>query len=72
MVEWRAYVAVNRFIVDSVNGLLTARGQVVPNDDSLVIRPLGINFSEIVINSNMKAVNKMQMKIPFSKWRAFC
>ena len=49
---WVAHIYVNKFtIIDSDNGLLPGRHQAIiwTNAGTLLIRPLGTNFSEILI-----------------------
>ena len=61
-------------IIDSDNGLSHARRQAIiwPNAGILLIRPLGTNFSEILIGIHTISFTKMHLKISSSKWRPFC
>ena len=42
------------------------------NAGILLIRPLGTNFSEILIEIHTFLFKKMHLKMPSAKWRPFC
>ena len=42
------------------------------NAEILLIRPLGINFSEIVIGIELFSFTKMHLKLSFVKWPPLC
>ena len=44
---------------------------IFTNAGILLIWPLGINFSEILIEINTFSFNKMQLKMSSAKWRLF-
>ena len=60
-------------IIGSDNGLLPGQRQAIiwTNAGILLIGPLGINFSEILIEINTFSFNKMHLKISSAKWRLF-
>ena len=60
-------------IIGSDNGLSPGRRQAIiwTNAGILLIGPLGINFSEILIEINTFSFNKMHLKMSFAKWRLF-
>ena len=60
-------------IIGSDNGLSPGRRQAIiwTNAIILLIGPLGINFSEILIEINTFSFNKMHLKMLFAKWRLF-
>ena len=60
-------------IIGSDNGLSPGRRQAIiwTNAGILLIGPLGINFSEILIEINTVSFNKMHLKMSSAKWRLF-
>ena len=63
----------NLTTIGSVNGLSPGRRQAITwtNAGILLIRPLGTNFSEIVIEISTFSFEKMRLKISSAKWRPF-
>ena len=63
---------VNRVSFGSDNGLAPGRHQAIiwTNAGILLIGPLGINFSEILINTF--SFKKMHLQMSSAKWRPFC
>ena len=61
-------------IIGSDNGLSPGRRQAIiwTNARILLIRPLGTNFSEILIGIQMLSFKKMHLKMSSAKWRPFC
>ena len=61
-------------IIGSDNGLSPDRRQAIiwTNAGTLLIRPLWINFSEILIGMQTFSLKKMQLKMSSAKWRPFC
>ena len=61
-------------IIDSDNGLSPGRRQVFiwTNAGILLIRPLGTNFSEILIGIQIFSFKKMYLKMSSAKWRPIC
>ena len=61
-------------IIGSDNGLPSGRRQAIiwTNAGILLIRPLGTNFSEILIATETFSFKKMHLKISSTKWRPFC
>ena len=61
-------------IIGSDNGLTPGRCQAIiwTNAGILLIRPLGTNFSEILIEIYIFSFKKMHFKISSAKWRPFC
>ena len=61
-------------IIGSDNGLSPDRRQTIiwTNAETLLIGPLGTNFSEIVIGIYAFSFRKMHMKMSSGKWRPFC
>ena len=59
--------------IDSDNGLSPERRQAIIwiKAGILLIGPLGINFSEILIEINTVLFNKMHLKMVSAKWRLF-
>ena len=59
--------------IGSDNGLSPGRRQAIiwTNAGILLIEPLGINFSEIVIEINTFSFNKMHLKMSSAKCRLF-
>ena len=64
----------NPTIIDSDNGLSPGRRQAIiwTNAGILLIRPLGTNFSEILIKIHIFSINEMHLKMPSAKRRPFC
>ena len=60
-------------IIGSDNGLSPGRRQAIiwTNAGILLIGPLGIHFSEILIEFNTVSFNKMHLKMSSTKWRLF-
>ena len=60
-------------IIGSDNGLSPGRRQAIiwTNVGILLIGPLGINFSEILIEINTFSFKKMHLKMSSAKWRLF-
>ena len=60
-------------IIGSVNGLSPGRRQAIiwTNAGILLIRPLGTNFSEILIGIQIFSFGKMYLKMSSAKWRPF-
>ena len=60
--------------IGSDNGLLPGRRQAIiwTNAGILLIRPLGANFSEILIGVQTFSFKKMELKMSSAKWRPFC
>ena len=61
-------------IIGSDNGLSPDRRQAIiwTNAGILLIRPLGRNFSEILIGIQTFSFKKMYLKMSSEKWRSFC
>ena len=61
-------------IIASDNGLSTGRRQVIiwTNAELLLIRTLGTNFSEILIEGHTFSFNKMHLKMSSAKQRPLC
>ena len=64
----------NRTINGSDNGLSPNRHQTITwtNAGIFIIRPLGTNFSEILIEFHTFSLKKMHFKWSSGKWRPFC
>ena len=60
-------------IIGSDNGVSPGRRQAIiwTNARILLIRPLGINFSEILIGIQPFSFKKMYLKLSSAKWRPF-
>ena len=60
-------------IIGSDNGLSPGRRQAIiwTNVGILLIGPMGINFSEILIEINTFSFKKMHLKMSSAKWRLF-
>ena len=61
-------------IIGSDNGLSPGRRQAIiwTNARTLLIGPLGTNFSEILIGIQTSSTRKMHLKISSAKWRPCC
>ena len=61
-------------IIGSDNGLSPGRRQAIirTNAGILLIRPLGTNFSEILIEILIFSFKKMHLKVSSAKRRPFC
>ena len=61
-------------IIGSDNGLSPGRRQAIiwTNAGILLIRPLGTNFSEILIRIQTFSFKKMHLKMSSAKWHPFC
>ena len=61
-------------IIVSDNGLSPGRRQAIiwTNAGLLLIRPLGTNFNEILIEILTFSFMKMRLKVSSAKWRPFC
>ena len=61
-------------IIGSDNGLSPGRRQAIirTNSGILLIRPLGTNFSEILIDILIFSFKKMRLKVSSAKRRPFC
>ena len=70
-VDWCIYASVKHSILGSDNGLLPGRHQAIiwTNSGILLIRTLGINFIEILIEINTLSFTKMHLKMSSVKWR---
>ena len=61
-------------IIGSDNGLAPGRCQAIiwTNAGILLIKPLGINFSELLIKIHAFSLKKMHLKMLSGKWHPFC
>ena len=61
-------------IIASDNGLSPGRRQTIiwTNAGTLLIEPLGEDFSEILIEILAFLFKKMRFKVSSAKWRPFC
>ena len=61
-------------IIGSDNGLSPGRRQTIiwTNAGIMLIRPIGTNFSEILIGIQTFSFKKMYLKMSSAKWRPFC
>ena len=61
-------------IIGSDNGLSPGRRQAIirTNAGMLLIRPLGTNFNEMLIEILTFSFMKMRLKVSSAKWRPFC
>ena len=61
-------------IIGSDNGLSPGRRQAIiwTNAGKLLIRPLGTNFNEMLIEIHSFSLMKMRLKVSSAKWRPFC
>ena len=64
----------NLTIIGSENGLSPGRRQAIiwTNAGSLLIGPLGTNFSEVIIEIHAFSFKKMYVKRSSAKWWPFC
>ena len=60
-------------IIGSDNGLSPGRRQaiILTKAGILLIRPLGTNFSEILIGNQTFSFKRMHLKMSSAKWRPF-
>ena len=69
------HICVNKLtILGSDNGMLPVWHQAIigTNAGISLIRPLGLNFSEILIKIHTSSSKKMHFKMLSAKWRPFC
>ena len=69
------YICIGKLtIIGSDNGLLPGRRQAITwtNAAIFLIRPLGTNFSEILIGNRTFSFKELHLKISSVKWRPFC
>ena len=69
------HICVNKLtIIGSDNGLSPGRRQAIiwTNAELFLIGPLGINFSEILIEILTFSFKKMRLKVSSAKQRPFC
>ena len=69
------HLYVNKLIIiGSDNGLSPGRHQAIiwTNAEIFLIEPLGINFSEILIETHTFSFKKMRLKMSSEKRRPFC
>ena len=61
-------------IIGSNNGLSPGRRQAIiwTNAGILLIRPLGTNFNEMLVEIRTFSFMKMRLKVSSAKWRSFC
>ena len=61
-------------IIGSDNGLSPGQRQAIiwTNAGILLIRPLGTNFNEMLIEILTFSFMKMRLKVSSAKWRPFC
>ena len=61
-------------IIGPDNGLSPGRHQAIKGTSAgiLLIRPLGTNFSEILIGIQTFSFKKMYLKMLSAKWQPFC
>ena len=72
---WVTHICVSDLtIISSDNGLSPGRRQAIirTNAGILLIRPLGTNFSEILIEILIFSFKKMRLKVSSAKRRPFC
>ena len=64
----------NLAIIGSDNGLSPGQRQAIiwTNAGIFLIKPLGTNFSEILIENHIFSYKKMRLKLSSVKWRPFC
>ena len=73
--DWRIYICVSKITsIGSDNGLSPGRRQAIiwTNAGILLIRPLGTNFNEILIEIYTFSIKQMHLKMSSGKWRSFC
>ena len=73
--DWVMHICVgNQTIIGSDNGLSPDRRQAIiwTNAGILLIRPLGTNFSEILIEIYTLSFKKIHLKMSSRKWRPLC
>ena len=71
---WVTHICVSKLtIIGSDNGLSPGRRQAIiwTNAGTLLIRPFGTNFSEILIGVQLFSFRKMELKMSSAKWRPF-
>ena len=68
------YASLNWVIIGSDKGLSPVRRQAIiwTNAGLLLIRPLGTNFSEILIRIQTFSFKKLHLKTSSAKWCLFC
>ena len=69
------HICVSKFtIIGSDNGLSPGRRQAIiwTNAWVLLIRPIGTNFNEMLIEILTVSFMKMRLKVSSAKWRPFC
>ena len=72
---WATHICVSKLtIIGSDNDLSPGRRQAIiwTNDGTLLIGPLGTNFSEILRKIHTFSFKKMHLKSLSSKWQSFC
>ena len=72
---WVTHICVAKLtIITSDNGLSPGRRQAIiwTNAGMLLIRPLGTNFNEILIEIHTFSFKKIHLKMSSAKWRSFC
>ena len=72
---WVTHICVGKLtIIGSDNGLSPGRRQAIiwTNVGILLIRPLGTNFNEILIEIHTFSFKKMHLKMLSAKWQPFC
>ena len=72
---WVMHICVSKLTnTGSDNSLLPGRRQAIiwTNAGTLLIGPLGTNFSEILIKIHTSSFKKMHLKMTSGKWRPFC
>ena len=73
--EWRICASVNWTTIDSDNGLSPVRRQTIiwTSAGILLIRPLGTNLSEILIEIHTFSFKiQMHLKMSSAQWWQFC
>ena len=69
------HICVNKLtVIGSDNGLSPDQSQAIiwTNAGTVLIGPLGINFSRIVIKHHTFSIKKMHLKMSCGKWRPHC
>ena len=61
-------------VIGSDNGLSPGRRQAIiwTSDGTVLIGPLGTNFSEILVELYIFSFKKMHLKLSWGNWRPFC